>query len=420
MKNNTQIKCPSCSFDIDVQDVLSHQLETEISGRYQIEFQKKIADVQGEQEKLKLEKEAFENKKKQENQIFQERLEKQLKEQKQLMESELRKKLDDEQSERLQAYQKELEEKSKKLAEMHKLTGELERVNREKNELRSKIEAEAQIKLSQELAKKEEEVRKNEKDKTEMKVLELQKKLEDQIKLTEEMQRKQQQGSMQLQGEVQELAIEQWLTTQFPLDSIEEIKKGQRGGDCIQTVNSYQRPNCGIIYYESKRTKEFSQTWVEKFKADMRDKNADIGVLVTEAMPTDMNRMGLRDGIWICNFEEFKGLSAVLRETVIKLSLAAGAQENKGDKMHMLYDYLTSGTFRMQVEAIVEGFTSMKTALDSEKRAMNRIWKEREKQIEKVIINTTEMYGSIKGIAGNAIQAVSALELPEYDNDVLD
>lgn len=420
MKNNTQIKCPSCSFDIDVQDVLSHQLETEISGRYQIEFQKKIADVQGEQEKLKLEKEAFENKKKQENQIFQERLEKQLKEQKQLMESELRKKLDDEQSERLQAYQKELEEKSKKLAEMHKLTGELERVNREKNELRSKIEAEAQIKLSQELAKKEEEVRKNEKDKTEMKVLELQKKLEDQIKLTEEMQRKQQQGSMQLQGEVQELAIEQWLTTQFPLDSIEEIKKGQRGGDCIQTVNSYQRPNCGIIYYESKRTKEFSQTWVEKFKADMRDKNADIGVLVTEAMPTDMNRMGLRDSIWICNFEEFKGLSAVLRETVIKLSLAAGAQENKGDKMHMLYDYLTSGTFRMQVEAIVEGFTSMKTALDSEKRAMNRIWKEREKQIEKVIINTTEMYGSIKGIAGNAIQAVSALELPEYDNDVLD
>lgn len=420
MKNNTQIKCPSCSFDIDVQDVLSHQLETEISGRYQIEFQKKIADVQGEQEKLRLEKEAFENKKKQENQIFQERLEKQLKEQKQLMESELRKKLDDEQSERLQAYQKELEEKSKKLAEMHKLTGELERVNREKNELRSKIEAEAQIKLSQELAKKEEEVRKNEKDKTEMKVLELQKKLEDQIKLTEEMQRKQQQGSMQLQGEVQELAIEQWLTTQFPLDSIEEIKKGQRGGDCIQTVNSYQRPNCGIIYYESKRTKEFSQTWVEKFKADMRDKNADIGVLVTEAMPTDMNRMGLRDGIWICNFEEFKGLSAVLRETVIKLSLAAGAQENKGDKMHLLYDYLTSGTFRMQVEAIVEGFTLMKTALDSEKRAMNRIWKEREKQIEKVIINTTEMYGSIKGIAGNAIQAVSALELPGYDNDVLD
>jgi hypothetical protein len=419
VKNNTQIKCPSCSFDIDVQDVLSHQLEAEIRGRYQMEFQKKIADVQGEQEKLKQEKEAFENKKKQENQIFQERLEKQLKEQKQLMESELRKKLDDEQSERLKAYQKELEEKSQKLAEMHKLTGELERVNREKNELRSKIEAEAQIKLSQELVKKEEEVRKIEKDKTEMKVLELQKKLEDQIKLTEEMQRKQQQGSMQLQGEVQELAIEQWLTTQFPLDSIEEIKKGQRGGDCIQTVNSYQRPNCGIIYYESKRTKEFSQTWVEKFKADMRDRNADIGVLVTEAMPSGMDRMGLRDGIWICNFDEFKGLSAVLRETVIKLSLAAGAQENKGDKMHMLYDYLTSGTFRMQVEAIVEGFTYMKTALDSEKRAMNRIWKEREKQIEKVIINTTEMYGSIKGIAGNAIQAVSALELPGYDDDDL-
>ena len=97
------------------------------------------------------------------------------------------------------------------------------------------------------------------------------------------------------------------------------------------------------------------------------------------------------------------------------------SQENKGDKMHMLYDYLTSSTFRMQVEAIVEGFTSMKIALDGEKRAMQRIWKEREKQIDKVVTNTIDMYGSIKGIAGNAIQSVKALELGEdEDQDQLD
>ena len=130
--------------------------------------------------------------------------------------------------------------------------------------------------------------------------------------------------------------------------------------------------------------------------------------------------MGIKDGVWICTYEEFKGLCAVLRESVVQLSMAISTQENKGDKMHMLYDFLTSNTFRMQVEAIVEGFSSMKEALESEKRAMQRIWKEREKQIEKVIINTIDMYGSIKGIAGNAIQSVKALELPGEAEDKIE
>ena len=231
------------------------------------------------------------------------------------------------------------------------------------------------------------------------------------------MKRKQEQGSMQLQGEVQELAIEEWLMGQFPLDSIEEIKKGARGGDCIQVVNTRARQNCGTIYYESKRTKDFQPSWIEKFKADIRERGANVGVLVTEVMPAGMDRMGLRDGIWICNYDEFKGLCAVLRESIVQLSMAVSSQENKGDKMHMLYDFLTSNTFRMQVEAIVEGFTSMKNGLDSEKRAMQRIWKEREKQIDKVVTNTIDMYGSIKGIAGNAIQSVKALELPGEGED---
>ena len=144
----------------------------------------------------------------------------------------------------------------------------------------------------------------------------------------------------------------------------------------------------------------------------MRDKSADIGVLVTEAMPSDMERMGLRDGVWICNYEEFKGLCLVLRESLIKLNTAVAVQENRGDKMHMLYDFLTSNTFKMQVEAIVEGFSQMKADLDSEKRSMQRIWKQRDKQIEKVISSTIDMYGSIRGIAGNAVKPVKALELP--------
>ncbi|HDY75754.1 MAG TPA: DUF2130 domain-containing protein, partial [Candidatus Marinimicrobia bacterium] len=239
---------------------------------------------------------------------------------------------------------------------------------------------------------------------------------EDQKKLTEEMKRKQEQGSMQMQGEVQELAIEEWLATQFPLDVIEEIKKGARGADCIQTVHTRNRQNCGTIYYESKRTKDFQPGWIEKFKNDIRDKGADIGVLVTEAMPSDMDRMGMREGIWICSYEEFKGLCVVLRESIIQLSNAVVSQENKGDKMTMLYDYLTSNEFRLQIEGIVEGFTQMKSDLETEKRSIMGHWKKREKQIEKVVLNTNFMYNSIKGIAGNAVQTVKALEIPDVDN----
>jgi hypothetical protein len=222
---------------------------------------------------------------------------------------------------------------------------------------------------------------------------------------------------MQLQGEVLELAIEEWLASQFPLDTIEEIKKGARGADCVQIVNTYQQQNCGKIYYESKRTKDFHVGWIEKFKMDMREKGIELGVLVTEVLPSDMDRMGMRDGIWICTYDEFKGLCAVLRQSIIQLSNALVAQENKGDKMEMLYSYLTGSQFRGQVEAIVEGFSAMKSALDSEKRAMQRIWKEREKQIEKVITNTIDMYGSIRGIAGAAIQPVRALELPGEEEE---
>jgi hypothetical protein len=222
---------------------------------------------------------------------------------------------------------------------------------------------------------------------------------------------------MQTQGEVQELAIEEWLKANFPLDTIEEIKKGQRGADCIQIVNTHTRPGCGKIYYESKRAERFANDWIEKFKADMRSRGINAGILVTQVMPKDMDRMGIKEGIWICSFNEFKGLSSLMRESVIRISEVTASQENKGDKMVMLYDYLISPEFKAQIEAIVEGFTQMKSDLDREKAAMMKIWATREKQIDKVITNTTTMYGSIKGIGGKAIGTVQALELGEVVND---
>ncbi|MBI9042395.1 DUF2130 domain-containing protein [Lutibacter sp.] len=417
MKNETQVKCPNCGTSIDVQDILSHQLEDEIKKKYQSQIAEEKKKYEVEQEKLKQEKQLFEQKKKQENELFQQRLENQLTEERKQIELKIRTKLTDEQSEQFKALQTELNEKSEQVKELNRSKAEIEKLKREKSELKEAAEAEAQKKLNEVLLTEREKIRRAEEEKNELRFKEMQKQLEDQKKLTEEMKRKQEQGSMQLQGEVQELAIEEWLASKFPLDTIEEIKKGARGGDCIQIVHTRTEQNCGTIYYESKRTKDFQPSWIEKFKADIRDKGANIGVLVTEVMPSDMDRMGLRDGIWICNYEEFKGLCTVLREGILQVNNALITQENKGDKMDLLYDYLTSSTFRMQIEAIVEGFTQMKLDLESEKRSMQRIWKQREKQIEKVVTNTIDMYGSIKGIAGNAIQSVRALELPGFDEE---
>jgi hypothetical protein len=420
MKNENQVKCPNCGTSIDVQDILSHQLEEEIKQKYQSQIAQEKKKYELEQEKLKQEKLDFEQKKKKENELFQDRLEKQLKEDKKEIEVILKRKLREEQSEQFEALQKELNEKSEQVKDLNRSKAEIEKLKREKGELKEAVEAEAQKKLNEILIFEKEKIKKAEEDKNELRFKEMQKQLEDQKKLTEEMKRKQEQGSMQLQGEVQELAIEEWLIAKFPLDTIEEIKKGARGGDCIQIVHTRTVQNCGTIYYESKRTKDFQPSWIEKFKADIRDRGANIGVLVTEVMPSDMDRMGLKDGIWICNYDEFKGLCAVLREGILQVNNAISTQENKGDKMDLLYEYLTSNTFRMQIEAIVEGFTQMKSDLDSEKRSMQRIWKQREKQIEKVVTNTIDMYGSIKGIAGNAIQSVKALELSGFDEDLED
>ncbi|MFT4755338.1 MAG: hypothetical protein ACI9GM_000344 [Salibacteraceae bacterium] len=417
MSKENQVKCPNCGTSIDVQDILSHQLEEEIKQQFQAKLAAEKKKYEAERDTLTKAKEDFERARKSANEAFQERLERSLKEEKRVLEVKLKSKLQEEQQEQFNALQKELNEQSIKVRELNRTKAEVEKLKREKGELKEAAEAEAQKRLNETLIFEKEKIRKGEEEKNELRFKEMQKQLEDQKKLTEEMKRKQEQGSMQLQGEVQELAMEEWLAAKFPLDTIDEIKKGARGGDCLQIVNTRSVQNCGTIYYESKRTKDFQPTWIEKFKADIREKGATIGVLVTEVMPSDMKRMGLRDGIWICNYDEFKGLCAVLRESIIQLSTAISSQENKGDKMDLLYTFLTSNTFRMQIEAIVEGFTTMKNDLDSEKRSMQRIWKQRDKQIEKVITNTIDMYGSIKGIAGNAVQSVKALELPGAEEE---
>ena len=413
------INCPNCDFEIDVQEILTEQVEDQLEKKYQKKnaelIAKEKAKTKAMEAKLQAERDAIAKKEDEYQDKLDAAISTKVKEEKSKLETKLKKKIQDEQAEVLKSLQNDLDEQSKKVQELNKTKAEVLTLKREKDSLKETLELEAEKKLSEKLVVEREKIQKIEKDKAQFKILEQEKMNQQLTEKINELKRKAEQGSMQLQGEVQELAIEEWLASSFPLDSIEEIKKGAHGADCLQVVNTRNRQNCGTILYESKRTKSFQPAWIEKFKSDIRDKKSTLGVLVTEVMPASLNSAGQIDGVWICTFEEFKILSKALRESVIQLSTALITQDNKGDKMGMLYDFLTGSEFRMQIEAIVTGFTEMETELAKEKRAMTKIWSQREKQINKVINNTVHMYGSIKGIAGSAVQAIPMLELGDED-----
>jgi hypothetical protein len=289
---------------------------------------------------------------------------------------------------------------------------------REKSELETKsknIEYEIEKRLLEEKKKVEQETIQRQKEIFDLNLKEKDIKLESLQKTIEELKRKSEQGSMQLQGEAQEIVLEERLKEYFPFDSVEEVAKGSEGADCMLIIRNQTGLECGKIIFESKRTKAWSNVWIEKLKTDMRHAQADLAILVTQAFPKGMECFGEKDGVWICTFKELPGLASALRSAIIRIAESRKAEENKGEKMQMLYNYLTGVEFRQQMEAIVEGFMSMKHSISKERIQMEKIWKEREKQLDKVLLSTSGMYGSVKGIAGASVQNIPLLEGDVYE-----
>ncbi len=346
----------------------------------------------------------------------QKELQAKLQEQKELLAKELKSQFENEAKMQVKLMQKELEEKSKQLQELHLAKAEVEKLKREQEELKAKAKAEAEIELNKRLQEEKAKLQESLQDEVMLKLKQKDEQIKQMQRSLEDAKRKAEQASMQTQGEALELAIEEYLKSKFPFDSIEEVKKGAFGADCIQVVNTRELPNCGKICYESKNTKNWSNEWISKLKQDMLKVNADIGVLVTSVYPSGMDKMGFVDGIWVCSLSEFKGIVPLLRESLIKVAKLSKTQENRGDKMAMLYSYLTGNEFAMQLKAIVDGFIAMQNELDKEKRSLMASWKRRQKLIDSVLENTTQMYGSLQGIAGSgAIAHIKALEMPEED-----
>lgn len=392
MNNKSTIKCPNCSHEFEATDAFRDEVQKELNIKAK-EWQNKREE---------------EFRKKEEG--FQQQLREQLDKQKLNLEETLRKSISHDFETRLKL----LVETNTANEEKLKLARQKELDFLKKEQALKDREAELEINLQKRLSEERntisETIKKQEQEKNSLKIKELEKQLEDSKKLAEEMQRRAEQGSMQLQGEVMELALEEMLRLNFPFDTIEEVAKGVKGADCIQLVKNNLAQVCGKIIYESKRTKAFTNEWIEKLKRDMRAQQADIAVIVTEVLPKDMDTFGMKDGVWICRFSDVKPLAFLLRDSLIKIYGAVISQENKGDKMQLLYNYLTGNEFRQNIEAVVEGFVSLKDGITRERIQMEKIWKEREKQLEKVLLNTTQFYGSIKGIAGNAVGDIKLLE----------
>jgi hypothetical protein len=331
-----------------------------------------------------------------------------------------KKAVQDELGGKLQELTTQLEEKEKNLAETRKAEADLRKHARELEEREKNVELEVQRKIDEEKVRIEEvtatrvleqyRLKDKEKERT---ISELQSSLED-------MKRRVEQGSQQAQGEIQELDLEERLKAIFPWDTIEPVTKGIRGADVIQRVRDGMNRECGSIIWESKRTKSWSDGWIQKLKDDQRSATADIAVLVSQVLPKDMGNFGEQDGVWVTDYLSFVGLAAALREQLIHVAEVKRASVGKDQKMEVLYTYLTGVEFRQRVQAIIETFAALEEDLAQERRAFEKRWKKREKLITRVIDNTSGMYGDLQGLIGSPLKDIPALELDMADEQLLD
>lgn len=420
----TLIICPNCKNEFAPEDAIAKELEKEFETKLDKEREALSKQFFAQQKELEKQQTEFDEKKKKENELFAEKLSKEKQKLEIELQEQLRKSISGDYENKLKMLQQSNQDNEEKLKAARQKELEFLKKEQELKNKEADLEIELQKRLQKERMQVTEQIRKQEIEKNslketefQMRLKELEKQLEDQKKLANEMRRKAEQGSMQLQGEVQELALEAMLRNAFPFDVITEIGKGVRGADCIHIVRNNFGQECGKIIYESKRAENFGADWIGKLKKDMRSTGAQIAVLVTKTMPRDMDCFGLKEDVWVCTFSEVKAMANVLRDGVVRIFTSAKSQENKGDKMHLLYDYLTSNEFSEQWKAIREGFLAMKIGIQKERDAMERLWKSREKQLEKVLLNSAHVKGSIEGIAGQDSIDLNLLEEGEENED---
>jgi hypothetical protein len=402
MKNDDmsldQLKCPNCGEMIPVSETISHQIAERTREQLKQETLAQQKAITAKEKELAEREVALDH-------AVQERVNAQQSQIKKEAEAIARSAL----SVELEDLRRQSAEKDKKLAEAQKAELELRSRARALEEKERTTELEIARRVDQESTKVREETLRTLAEEYHLRDAENDKKLQDAIKVNDELRRKLQQGSQQTQGEVLELEFETLIRNAFPMDDIEPVPKGATGADLVQKVINKAGHSCGAIVWEIKRTKAWSDAWLQKIKDDQRLVKADVAILLTEALPKDCRNFAQMSGVWVTNPQCAISLAIALRSQLIEIEITKLGAVGKNEKMEVLYRYLSGAEFKQRVEAIVEAFIEMQEDLQEERRIAERRWSKREKQIQRVISNTSGMYGDLQGLIGSSLQSIPAL-----------
>lgn len=387
------ITCPKCGAKIELTEALSKEIELSIKKQYEDKIEKTKAEAENMMKEKDLEFKVI---------LDEERKKIVEKVKKEATES-LRVELGD--------MQEQLKEKDDKLKEARQHELDLRKEQRELKDREKQLEIELERRLDKERDEIIKKLSSAFEEKHRLKDKEKDKQLEDMKRQIDDLRQKAEQGSQKLKGQVLEIDFETRLKQEFPFDVIEPIASGIKGADVIQTVKTQSGQICGKILWETKRTRIWSDGWITKLKEDQRDAKAEIAVIVSEVLPKEITLFRQIKGVWISDIPSSLNLAYALRVILIQTARERKVQTGKKEKAELLYDYLTGSEFRNRIEPILESFVSLNEDLDKEKRAMEKIWSKREKQIEKVLLSISGMHGDLEGIAGKALPVVKALEL---------
>ncbi len=305
-----------------------------------------------------------------------------------------------------------LKQRDEKLGEAQKAQAEAMRKERELADARRELDLTIEQRVQQALVAAREQAKREASEQLLLKVQEKDQTIASMQQKIEELKRRAEQGSQQLQGEALELELEAMLRARFPRDLIEPVPKGQHGGDIVHRVVAADGRVAGAILWETKRTKSWSDLWLAKLREDQRQAQAEHAVIVSHALPKEIESFDQREGVWVAQARVALPLAAALRGAVLQAAAARRAADGVQTKTEQVYAYLTGTRFQLHVRAVVEAFTTLRQELDAERKAFARIWSKREMQIERVLQATAGMYGDLQGIVGRSLQEIEGLGLP--------
>lgn len=417
------ITCPNCHTEIKLTESLAAPIIESIRREYEQRLAKKDADIARRETSLRAQEEMLSKAREAIDDQVAEKLQQarakivaeEAKKAKLALATDL-----DQKTKEIADLQEVLKKRDEKLAEAQKAQAELIRKQRELDDAKREFDLTVEKRVQEGLAITRQQARKEAEEQLKFKVMEKEQTIASMQKQIEELKRKAEQGSQQLQGEVQELELEALLSAKFPFDTIEPVPKGEHGGDVLQRVVGPLGQPCGTILWESKRTKNWSDGWLAKLREDQRSAKAEVAVIVSQALPKDVETFQMIDGVWVTHPRAALPIAMTLRHTLIEVASTRQATEGQQTKMEIIYQYLTGPRFRQRVQAIVEAFSSMQEDLDKEKKAITKQWAKREGQIDRVMQATVGMYGDLQGIAGKTLKEIEGLELPALSAPMVD